>query len=83
MMTTLYSQVSSSVDAPGGSLREGLLPLPYKEPSGTLLITRFLCRSRNKICSDSDQKIGDSVAANAPSEQQWLMERGARVMSYS
>mgnify|MGYP007000189412 len=24
------------VDAPGGSLRDSLMPLPYKEPSGTL-----------------------------------------------
>ena len=25
------------VDAPGGSLRESIQPLPFKEPSGTLL----------------------------------------------
>ena len=31
------------VDVPGGSIRDNLLPLPYKEPSNTLSITKYNC----------------------------------------
>ena len=38
------------VDAPGGSLRDAFFPLPYKEPSQTLLILlRYRCTSWSKI----------------------------------
>ena len=71
------------VDAPGGSLREGLLPLPYKEPSGTLFqLLGFCVEAGTRFAAIADQKIGDSVAANAPvGTTMALMERGARVMS--
>ena len=71
------------VDAPGGSLREGLLPLPYKEPSGTLFqLLGFCVEAGTRFAAVADQKIGDSVAANAPvGTTMALMERGARVMS--
>jgi len=55
------------VDAPGGSLREGLMPLPYKEPSGTLFqLLGFCVEAGTRFAAIADQKIGDSVAANAP-----------------
>ena len=71
------------VDAPGGSLREGLLPLPYKEPSATLFqLLGFCVEAGTRFAAIADQKIGDSVAANAPvGTTMALMERGARVMS--
>jgi len=71
------------VDAPGGSLREGLMPLPYKEPSGTLFqLLGFCVEAGTRFAAIADQKIGDSVAANAPvGTTMALMERGARVMS--
>ena len=71
------------VDAPGGSLREGLVPLPYKEPSGTLFqLLGFCVEAGTRFASVADQKIGDSVAANAPvGTTMALMERGARIMS--
>ena len=71
------------VDAPGGSLREGLVPLPYKEPSGTLFqLLGFCVEAGTRFAAIADQKIGDSVGSNAPvGTTMALMERGARVMS--
>ena len=71
------------VDAPGGSLREGLVPLPYKEPSGTLFqLLGFCVEAGSRFAAVADQKIGDAAQAGAPvGTTMALMERGARVMS--
>ena len=71
------------VDAPSGDLRAGLLPLPYKEPSATLFqLLGFVVQSGQRFATIADQKIGDSVAANAPvGTTMALIERGSRVMS--
>ena len=71
------------VDAPGGSLREGLLPLPYKEPSQTLFqLLGFCVEAGSRFAAVADQKIGDAAQAGAPvGTTMALMERGARVMS--
>jgi len=71
------------VDAPGGSLREGLLPLPYKEPSQTLFqLLGFCVEAGSRFAAIADQKIGDAAQAGAPvGTTMALMERGARVMS--
>jgi hypothetical protein len=40
------------VDAPGGNLRDAFFPLPYKEPSPTLLqLLGVVVQRRSKICS--------------------------------
>ena len=72
-----------TVDAPGGSLREGLLPLPYKEPSGTLFqLLGFCVEAGTRFAAIADQKVGEGAAAGAPvGTTMALMERGARVMS--
>jgi len=71
------------VDAPGGSLREGLVPLPYKEPSATLFqLLGFCVEAGSRFAAVADQKIGDAAQAGAPvGTTMALMERGARVMS--
>ena len=71
------------VDAPGGSLREGLLPLPYKEPSQTLFqLLGFCVEAGSRFAAIADQKVGDAAQAGAPvGTTMALMERGARVMS--
>ena len=71
------------VDAPSGDLRAGLLPLQYKEPSATLFqLLGFVVQSGQRFATIADQKIGDSVAANAPvGTTMALIERGSRVMS--
>ena len=71
------------VDAPGGSLREGLIPLPYKEPSSTLFqLLGFCVEAGSRFAAVADQKVGDAAQAGAPvGTTMALMERGARVMS--
>ena len=71
------------VDAPGGSLREGLMPLPYKEPSQTLFqLLGFCVEAGTRFAAIADQKVGEGAAAGAPvGTTMALMERGARVMS--
>jgi hypothetical protein len=71
------------VDAPGGSLREGLVPLPYKEPSGTLFqLLGFCIEAGSRFAAIADQKIGDAAQAGAPvGTTMALLERGSRVMS--
>ena len=71
------------VDAPGGSLREGLIPLPYKEPSQTLFqLLGFCVEAGSRFAAIADQKVGEAAGAGAPvGTTMALMERGARVMS--
>jgi len=71
------------VDAPSGDLRQGLLPLPYKGADPTLFqLLGFCVQAGKEFATVADQKIGDSVAANAPvGTTMALMERGMRVMS--
>tara|TARA_R110002051_G_scaffold283603_1_gene345456 strand:- start:585 stop:3014 length:2430 start_codon:yes stop_codon:yes gene_type:complete len=71
------------VDAPGGSLREGLIPLPYKEPSQTLFsLLGFCVEAGSRFAAVADQKVGEAAQAGAPvGTTMALMERGARVMS--
>ena len=71
------------VDAPSGDLRAGLLPFPYKGADPTLFqLLGFVVQAGKEFATVADQKIGDSVAANAPvGTTMALMERGMRVMS--
>ena len=71
------------VDAPSGDLRAGLMPLPYKGADATLFqLLGFVVQAGQRFAAIADQKIGDSVAANAPvGTTMALIERGSRVMS--
>ena len=70
------------VDAPGGSIREGLMPLPYKGPDNTLFqLLGFVVQSGREFASIADQKIGDGSQANPVGTTMALLERGSRVMS--
>jgi hypothetical protein len=71
------------VDAPSGDLRTGLIPLPYKGADQTLFqLLGFCVQTGKEFATVADQKIGDTVAANAPvGTTMALMERGMRVMS--
>ena len=71
------------IDAPGGDIRNSIIPLPYKEPSATLgqllgaLIQdgrRFVAIADSKIAEPGSQQqpVGTTVA---------LLERGMKVMS--
>ena len=71
------------VDAPGGNLREGLIPLPYKEPSATLFqLLGFAVAAATKFATVSDQPTGENLGGNNPvGTTMALMERGTKVMS--
>jgi len=70
------------MDAPGGSLRDAFVPLPFKEPSQTLLsLLGILVDSGRRFASIADMQVGDSNQ-NAPvGTTVALLERGTRVMS--
>ena len=72
------------VDAPGGNLRESLMPLPYKEPSATLFqLLGFVTDAGRRFAGVTDMMMGE----NAGSQQQpvgttmAILERGMKVMS--
>ena len=70
------------VDAPGGSLRESLLPLPYKEPSATLMqLLGFCITAAEKFVGTKDLGMTDSNQELPVGTTIALLERGSRVLS--
>ena len=70
------------VDAPGGSLRESLLPLPYKEPSATLMqLLGFCVTAAEKFVGTTDMGMKDSNQEMPVGTTIALLERGSRVLS--
>ena len=70
------------VDAPGGSLRDALMPLPFKEPSATLLnLLGILVDSGRRFASIADMKVADSNQAMPVGTTVAMLERGTKVMS--
>ena len=70
------------VDAPGGSLRESIQPLPFKEPSGTLLnLLGILVDGGKKFASIAEINTGKGNP-NAPvGTTLALLERSTKVLS--
>ena len=70
------------VDAPGGNLRDAFFPLPYKEPSATLLqLMGVVVSAGQRFASIADMQVGDGNQAAAVGTTVALLERGSRVMS--
>ena len=70
------------VDAPGGALRDSLMPLPYKEPSSVLFsLLGLLVQSGQRFASIADMNVGDSNAAMPVGTTVALLEKGTKVMS--
>ena len=70
------------MDAPGGSLRDALMPLPFKEPSGTLLsLLGMLVDAGKRFASIADMQVGDGNQEAPVGTTIALLERGSRVMS--
>lgn len=70
------------VDAPGGSLKEAFFPLPYKEPSQTLLqLMGIVVQAGQRFASIADMQVGDGNQNAAVGTTVALLERGSRVMS--
>jgi len=54
------------VDVPSGSIRDNIMPLPYKEPSGTLFqLMQTITSEGRRLGAISDMNISD-MSANAP-----------------
>lgn len=70
------------IDAPGGDLKNSIIPLPYKEPSGTLAqLLGVVVDSGRRFAQVSDAKISD-VNSNAPvGTTVALIEQGSKVIS--
>jgi len=70
------------VDAPGGSLRDAFFPLPYKEPSPTLLqLLGVVVQAGQRFAAIADMQVGDTKQNAAVGTTIALLERGSRVMS--
>ena len=70
------------VDAPGGNLRDAFMPLPFKEPSQTLLsLMGVVVQAGQRFASIADMQVGDGNQGAAVGTTMALLERGSRVMS--
>ncbi len=70
------------VDAPGGALKDSLMPLPYKEPSNVLFsLLGLLVDSGKRFAAIADMNVGDSNAAMPVGTTVALLEKGTKVMS--
>jgi len=70
------------VDAPGGSLRDAFMPLPFKEPSQTLLqLMGVVVAAGQRFASIADLQVGEGNQQAAVGTTVALLERGSRTMS--
>ena len=70
------------VDVPSGTMRDNVMPLPYKEPSQTLLaLMNQIVDEGRRFAAASDMKVAD-MSANAPvGTTLAILERTLKVMS--
>tara|TARA_R110000744_G_scaffold26034_2_gene64259 strand:- start:6020 stop:7294 length:1275 start_codon:yes stop_codon:yes gene_type:complete len=70
------------IDVPGGKLAESILPLPYKEPSQTLMqLLGFVVDAGRRFAAITDMQVGDGNQQAAVGTTVALLERGSKVMS--
>lgn len=70
------------VDVPGNSIREALLPIPYKEPSPTLFqLLGFLVQAAEKFIGTQELGIADGNKETPVGTTVALLERGTKIMS--
>ena len=71
------------VDVVGGTIKDSLLPLPYKEPSAVLSqLLGLLVDSGRRFASIADMQIGDVGSQQMPvGTTIAMLERGTKVMS--
>ena len=70
------------VDAPGGNLRDAFMPLPFKEPSQTLLqLMGVVVGAGQRFASIADLQIGEGNQNAAVGTTVAMLERGSRTMS--
>jgi hypothetical protein len=70
------------VDAPGGAIRDSLMPLPFKGPDPTLFqLLGFVVQAGQRFATITDLKVGDGNQSAAVGTTIAMMEQGSRVMS--
>ena len=70
------------VDTPGGNIRDAFMPLPFKEPSQTLLqLMGIVVQAGQRFAAIADMQVGDGNQQAAVGTTIALLERGSRVMS--
>jgi len=70
------------VDAPGGAIRDSLMPLPFKGPDQTLFnLLGFVVQAGQRFATITDLKVGDGNQSAAVGTTIAMMEQGTRVMS--
>lgn len=70
------------VDVPSGSLKDNILPLPYKEPSQVLYsLLGTIVEEGRRFASASDMKIADMSANTPVGTTLAILERTLKVMS--
>ena len=70
------------VDAPGGAIRDSLMPLPFKGPDSTLFqLLGFVVQAGQRFATITDLKIGDGNQQAAVGTTVAMLEQGTRVMS--
>jgi hypothetical protein len=70
------------VDAPSGTIRDNLMPLPYKEPSQVLaaLMDKIIDEGR-RFATAADMKVSDMSANSPVGSTLAILERTLKVMS--
>ena len=70
------------VDAPGGAIRDSLMPLPFKGPDQTLFnLLGFVVQAGQRFATITDMKVGDGNQQAAVGTTIAMLEQGSRVMS--
>ena len=70
------------VDAPGGAIRDSLMPLPFKGPDQTLFnLLGFVVQAGQRFATITDMKVGDGNEQAAVGTTMAMLEQGSRVMS--
>jgi len=70
------------VDAPGGAIRDSLMPLPFKGPDTVLFqLLGFVVDAGRRFATITDMKVGDGNQQAAVGTTVALLEQGSRVMS--
>jgi len=70
------------VDAPGGAIRDSLMPLPFKGPDQTLYqLLGFVVQAGQRFATITDMKVGDGNQQAAVGTTIAMLEQGSRVMS--
>ena len=70
------------VDAPGGAIRDSLMPLPFKGPDQTLFqLLGFVVDAGRRFATITDMKVGDGNQQAAVGTTIAMLEQGSRVMS--